>query len=69
MKWGSNGELTAVDLGLVLKRLALVDQEVTGLRTGSLLHGSPVLKVVRSAGQWHYHRPGSGVVLCALNGG
>ncbi|MCX5946653.1 MAG: hypothetical protein NTY67_00135 [Cyanobacteria bacterium] len=36
MKWGSDGELTAVDLGLVLKRLALVDQEVTGLRTGSL---------------------------------
>jgi hypothetical protein len=30
------GELTALDLGLVLERLAQVDLEVTGLRTGSL---------------------------------
>ena len=29
-------ELTALDLGLVLERLAQVDPEVTGLRTGSL---------------------------------
>jgi hypothetical protein len=36
MKWSSDGELTALDLCLVLERLAQVDQEVTGLRTGSL---------------------------------
>jgi hypothetical protein len=29
-------ELTALDLGLVLERLAQVDPEVTGLRSGSL---------------------------------
>jgi hypothetical protein len=36
LKWSADGELTALDLGLVLERLAQVDQEVTGLRTGSL---------------------------------
>jgi hypothetical protein len=36
LKWSAAGELTALDLGLVLERLAQVDQEVTGLRTGSL---------------------------------
>lgn len=34
MKWGSDGELSALDLCLVLERLAQVDQEVTSLRTG-----------------------------------
>jgi hypothetical protein len=29
LKWGSDGELTTVDLLLVLARLAQVDQEVT----------------------------------------
>lgn len=36
MKWSSDGELTALDLCLVLERLAKVDQEVTGLRQESL---------------------------------
>ena len=36
LKWSADGELTSVDLLLVLERLAQVDQEVTGLRTGSL---------------------------------
>lgn len=31
LKWGADGELTSVDLLLVLGRLAQVDQEVTGL--------------------------------------
>ena len=29
LKWGADGELTAQDLGLVLERLAQVDQQVT----------------------------------------
>ena len=29
LKWGADGELTALDLNLVLERLALVDQELT----------------------------------------
>jgi hypothetical protein len=36
LKWTADGELTSLDLILVLNRLAQVDQEVTGLRTGSL---------------------------------
>jgi hypothetical protein len=36
LKWSADGELTALDLGLVLERLAQVDPEMTGLRTGSL---------------------------------
>jgi len=36
LKWGADGELTSVDLILVLERLAQVDQKVTGLRTDSL---------------------------------
>ena len=36
MKWTANGELTSLDLILVLNLLAQVDQELTGLRTGSL---------------------------------
>jgi hypothetical protein len=36
LKWSADGELTALDLNLVLERLAQVDQAVTGLRTGSL---------------------------------
>ncbi|MCX5948610.1 MAG: hypothetical protein NTY67_10635 [Cyanobacteria bacterium] len=36
MKWSSDGELTAVDLCLVLERLAQVDQEMTALRQQSL---------------------------------
>ena len=36
LKWSADGELTALDLGLVLERLVQVDPEVTGLRTGSL---------------------------------
>lgn len=36
LKWSADGELTSVDLLLVLDRLAQVDQEVTGLRTDSL---------------------------------
>ena len=31
MKWGADGELTALDLHLVLERLARVDQEVAAL--------------------------------------
>jgi hypothetical protein len=36
LKWSADGELASVDLLLVMERLAQVDQEVTGLRTGSL---------------------------------
>ncbi|QPN70933.1 hypothetical protein [Synechococcus sp. CBW1108] len=36
LKWSADGELTSVDLLLVLERLAQVDQEVTGLSTASL---------------------------------
>jgi hypothetical protein len=36
MKWSSDGELTSVDLILVLERLAQVDQEMTALRQESL---------------------------------
>ncbi|MCP9908560.1 hypothetical protein KBZ15_01330 [Cyanobium sp. BA20m-p-22] len=36
LKWSADGELTSVDLLLVLDRLAQVDQEVTDLRTDSL---------------------------------
>ena len=39
LKWGANGELTALDLSLVLERLAQVDQEVTSLRQGSFDSG------------------------------
>ena len=31
LKWSADGELTALDLRLVLERLALVDQELTQL--------------------------------------
>lgn len=30
LKWSADGELTALDLGLVLARLAQVDEELTG---------------------------------------
>lgn len=33
LSWGDDGELTSVDLLLVLERLAQVDQEVSGLST------------------------------------
>jgi hypothetical protein len=33
LKWSADGELTSLDLLLVLERLAQVDQEVSGLRT------------------------------------
>jgi hypothetical protein len=36
LKWSADGELTAMDLGLVLERLAQVDQEVTDLHQWSL---------------------------------
>lgn len=36
LKWGVDGELTALDLDLVLERLAQVDQDVAALRQGSL---------------------------------
>ncbi|MFM7513042.1 MAG: hypothetical protein ACKO3F_06690 [Cyanobium sp.] len=32
LKWSADGELSALDLGLVLERLAKVDVELTGLR-------------------------------------
>jgi hypothetical protein len=44
LKWSADGELTALDLGLVLERLAQVDQELTGLRTGSL-DGQPCTSI------------------------
>lgn len=31
LKWGADGELTALDLSLVLERLAQVDRELTPL--------------------------------------
>lgn len=36
LKWGVDGELTALDLDLVMERLAQVDQEVAALRQGTL---------------------------------
>jgi len=39
LKWGSDGELTALDLSLVLERLTQVDQELTSLRQGSFDSG------------------------------
>lgn len=33
LKWRADGELTALDLSLVMKRLALVDPEVMALQT------------------------------------
>jgi hypothetical protein len=32
LKWSADGELTALDLSLVMKRLALVDPEVSALK-------------------------------------
>jgi len=36
LKWGVDGELTALDLALVMERLALVDQDVAALRQVTL---------------------------------
>jgi hypothetical protein len=36
LKWGADGELTALDLNLVMERLAQVDQDVAALRQASL---------------------------------
>ena len=32
LKWGADGELSALDLSLVMQRLALVDPEVSALK-------------------------------------
>ena len=36
LKWGLNGELTALDLDLVMERLAQVDQDAAALRQATL---------------------------------
>jgi hypothetical protein len=36
LKWSADGELTSIDLLLVLERLAQVDQQVSGLCLDSL---------------------------------
>jgi hypothetical protein len=36
LKWSADGELSALDLGLVLERLAQVDAELTGLPQDSV---------------------------------
>ena len=36
LKWGADGELTSVDLHLVLERLARVDPQVTAVHEPSL---------------------------------
>lgn len=36
LKWGADGELTPMDLLLVLERLAQVDQQLSDLHTDSL---------------------------------
>jgi hypothetical protein len=36
LKWGVDGELTALDLALVMERLAQVDQDVASLRQDTL---------------------------------
>jgi hypothetical protein len=36
LKWGDDGELTALDLELVLERLAQVDPDVAALRQNTL---------------------------------
>ena len=40
LKWGANGDLTALDLDLVLERLAQVDQDLADQRQ-SLGHAAP----------------------------
>ena len=35
MKWGADGELTALDLNLVMERLAQVDRDVAALSKNS----------------------------------
>lgn len=36
LKWSANGELTALDLNLVLERLAEVDHELTAMHPSQL---------------------------------
>ena len=36
LKWGADGDLTPLDLDLVLERLAQVDQDVAALRQATL---------------------------------
>lgn len=36
LQWGADGDLTALDLNLVLERLALVDPAVTALQLASV---------------------------------
>lgn len=36
LKWGADGELTALDMELIMERLAQVDQDVASLRQGTL---------------------------------
>ena len=36
LKWSADGDLTPLDLELVLERLAQVDQDVAALRQGTL---------------------------------
>ncbi len=40
LKWSADGELSTIDLSLVLERLAQVDSEVTGLCRDSV-NGQP----------------------------
>jgi hypothetical protein len=39
LKWGADGELTALDLSLVMQRLAQVDPEVMALQSAN--HSRP----------------------------
>jgi len=42
LKWGADGELTDVDLNLLMQRLAVVDPEVTALLEHTLAMGPTV---------------------------
>lgn len=44
LKWRADGELTALDLSLVMARLAQVDQEVTAQRQNGLA-STPCLSI------------------------
>jgi hypothetical protein len=59
LKWGADGELTALDLSLVMERLAQVDREVSALYKQVVEgHGSAVeQQPARAAGCWPSSHP------------
>lgn len=43
LKWNADGDLTAVDLSLVLERLAAVDGQMTALQSAAQLDACPLI--------------------------